>query len=97
MSENEPQGRLRKRIKAKIATTRGKIEKRKIVMVRAVVRQDVMVAPFTFINQIFQENGWMSMFTSNKVLPRLVREFCKNLVIEFRQQHYLVLTTTVRG
>jgi hypothetical protein len=47
-----------KRSKIEIAATRARIEKRAIVIEWVVVRQDVMLPPFDFIDQIFQENGW---------------------------------------
>jgi len=46
-----------KRSKIEIAATRARIEKRAIVIEWVVVRQDVMLPPFDFIDQIFQENG----------------------------------------
>jgi len=83
--------------KVEIAATKAKIEKRKIVMERAIIRQDVMVAPFDFINQIFQDNGWQSLFTSNKVYPRLVREFYMHMEIVQIEQSCPILKTKVRG
>lgn len=68
-----------KRSKIEITAARTRIKKWTIVIERVVVRQDVMVRPFNFIDQIFQENGWQSMFTCNKVYTRLVREFYTNL------------------
>jgi hypothetical protein len=61
-----------KRSKTKIAAAMARIERRTIVMSGAIVRQDVMVPPFNFINLIFQENGWQSMFTCNKIYTRIV-------------------------
>jgi hypothetical protein len=55
-----------KKSKTEIAAARARIEK------QAVVRQDFMVPPFDFMNKIFQENGWQSIFTCNKVYIRLV-------------------------
>jgi hypothetical protein len=91
------QGRLRDRTKEEIASAKAKIKKRTIVIERVVIRKDVMVAPFDFINQIFQKNGWQSMFTSNKVYPKLVREFYVNLQIVQIEQSCPVLKTKVRG
>jgi hypothetical protein len=67
------------------------------VIERAVVRQDVMVPPFDFINQVFHENGWQSMFTCNKVYPRIVGEFYMNLQIDQISQSCPILKTKVRG
>lgn len=71
--------------KVKIAAAKAKTEKRKIVMERAVIRQDVMVAPFDLIiNQIFLVGkacspptksilAWCESFTCTWRLFRLSR------------------------
>jgi hypothetical protein len=83
-----------KKSKADIVAARVRIEKHTIVIEQVIVRQDVMVLPFDFINQIFQENGWQSMFTCNKVFTRLVGEFYGNLKID---QISPILKAKVRG
>jgi len=83
--------------KTEIAIAKARIEHRTIVIERAVVRQDVMVPPFNFINQIFQENKWQSMYTCNIVYPRLVHEFYGNLKIVQIDQSFPILKTKVRG
>jgi len=96
MSYTDSQGRLYKRSIAEAEAAMAKIDKGTIVMERAVVRQDVMVALFAFINETFQENGWQSLFTSNKFYLRLVGEFYKNMKIAFFSPDGPVLETTVR-
>jgi hypothetical protein len=86
-----------KRSKSEIAATRARIEQRTIIIERAVVRQDVMVSPFDFIDHIFQKNQWQSMYTCNTVYPRLVREFYGNLRIDQISQMHPFLKTKVHG
>jgi hypothetical protein len=56
-----------------------------------------MFAAFAFIKHIFQENGWLSLFNSIKVFPRLVREFYMNMKIVQTAWHYSDLETKVCG
>jgi hypothetical protein len=86
-----------KRSKSEIAATRARIEQRTIIIERAIVRQDVMVSPFDFIDHIFQKNQWQSMYTCNTVYPRLVREFYGNLRIDQISQMRPFLKTKVHG
>jgi hypothetical protein len=58
------------------------INSRTIVIERGVLKPDIRVAPFDFIYQIFQENGWLSLFDAVYIYPRLVYEFYRNLKIE---------------
>jgi hypothetical protein len=46
------------------------MEKKGIVIERAIVQQDVMVAPIDFIHQIFRDNEWMNLFTSTQTYPK---------------------------
>jgi hypothetical protein len=96
-ADTDSQGRLCKRIREKITAMKERINKRSIVIERAVLRSHVMVAPFDFNNWIFQENGWLNLFNSNNIYPRLVREFYMNMEIVHFQQHCPVLETKVRG
>jgi hypothetical protein len=72
------------------------METRSIVIERAVVRQDIMVAHFDIIHQVFRDKEWMSLFSFNKIYPRLVCEFYANIEIVHIQQQCLVLKTTIR-
>jgi hypothetical protein len=83
-----------KRYKYEIAAARARIDQRTIIIERAVVRQDVIVPPFDFIEHIFQENKCQSMYTCNIVYPRHVHEFFGNLKID---QIYPILKTKVHG
>jgi hypothetical protein len=83
-----------KRSKSEIAAARARIEQLTIIIEQAVVTQDVMVPPFDFIDHIFQENKWQSMYTCNTVYPKLVCEFYRNLKIN---QIYPILKTKVCG
>jgi hypothetical protein len=86
-----------KRSKIEIAATRARIEQQTIVIETVVVRQDLMVPPFDFINQIFQENKWQSMYTCNTIYPRLVCEFHANLKIDLIDQIFPILKIKFRG
>jgi len=50
-----------------------------IVIECGVLRSDTRVPPFQFIYQIFQQNGWLSVFNAVNIYPRLVHEFYMNL------------------
>jgi hypothetical protein len=86
-----------KRSKSEIVAARARIELRTIIIERVVVRQDVMVSPFDFMDHIFQENKWQRMYTCNTVYPRFVREFYGNLKIDHIEQIFPILKTKVRG
>jgi hypothetical protein len=73
------------------------MEKRGIVIERAIVRQDVMVAPIDFIHQIFRDNEWMSLLTSTKSYPKIVCEFYLHLETVDILQQWPMLKTTVQG
>jgi hypothetical protein len=79
MSYTDFHGRLRRRSRVEAEGAMAKIDTRTIVIEWVVVKQDIMVVPFAFINGIFQENGLQSLFTSNKLYPKLVLEFYKNM------------------
>jgi hypothetical protein len=86
-----------KRSKSEIATARARIEQRTIIIEQAVVRQDVMVSPFDYMDHIFQENNWQSTYTCNTVYPRLVREFYANMKIDQINQMRPILKSKVHG
>jgi hypothetical protein len=95
--DNDSQGQLCKRTRVEIAAAKERTTKRKIVIEWAILIPNVMVAAFAFINQIFEENGWLSMFNTNKVFPRLVREFYMNMEIVQTVKHCPVLEIKVHG
>jgi hypothetical protein len=53
MSYTNSYGRLRHRTRAKEEAAMSKIDTRTIMKEQAVIKQDIMVAPFDFINDIF--------------------------------------------
>lgn len=69
----------RKRSKAEIDAAVERIHHRTIVIERGVLRSDIRVPPFQIIYQIFQQNGWLSVFDVVNIYHRLVHEFYKNL------------------
>lgn len=75
------QSQPRQRTPEEIAAAMARFENRTVIKEQAVNRYDVMVASFSFIHDIFRANGWQFMFSSNKVFPRLVREFYANMEI----------------
>jgi hypothetical protein len=86
-----------KRSKSDIVAARARIEQQTIIIEQAVVRQDVMVSPFDFMDHIFQENNWQSTYTCNTVYPRLVREFYANMKIDQINQMRSILKSKVHG
>jgi hypothetical protein len=59
-----------------IAATRARMETRLVIIERNVLKADVMVLPFDFIDQMIQENHWDYLYHySGIVYPRLVRDF----------------------
>jgi hypothetical protein len=97
MSTNTSQRQSRKRSRTNLTAAKERMDKRGIAIERAVIRQDVMMEPFSFIHQIFRNNEWMSLFTSSKIYPKIVREFYLHLEIVDILQQCPVLKTTIRG
>jgi len=56
MSKSTSHRKSRKRSRTELAAAKEMMDKRGIVIERAVIRQDVMMAPFSFIHQIFRDN-----------------------------------------
>jgi hypothetical protein len=56
MSTSTSHRKSRKRSRTELAAAKEMMDKRGIVIERAVIRQDVMMAPFSFIHQIFRDN-----------------------------------------
>jgi len=50
MSSSSSQGRVRQRTEAGLEATRAMVEHRQVIIERNVVRADVMVPPFSFID-----------------------------------------------
>jgi hypothetical protein len=69
----------RKRTRKEKAILQNKILTRNIVIERGVVQSDLMVEPFRFINDIFRNNQWTSLFSPVDAYPQLVREFYYNI------------------
>jgi hypothetical protein len=88
---------LHKRSRDEVATAMECINKQNIIIERTVLRSDIRVAPFNFIYQVFQENGWLSLFEAINIYPRLVHEFDRNLKIDNIYQLAPCLDTKVRG
>lgn len=72
-------GYTRKRSKDEANAAMERIRTRTIVVEHGVLRSHIMVPPFNFIYQIFQESGWLSLFGDVNIYPRLVREFYMNM------------------
>jgi hypothetical protein len=74
------------------------VENRQLLIEQNVMRADVMVAPFDFINQLIQENHWAYLYSwSSTVYPRLVQDFYGFMEVVQDDQGRLTLQTTVRG
>jgi hypothetical protein len=86
----------RKRTAEEKTTLQNKILSRNIVIERGMVQADVMIEPFRFINDIFRENKWRSLFTPVDAYPRLVREFYYNIEI-IKKTPELCFKTKVLG
>jgi hypothetical protein len=67
-------------------------------MERNVIRADIMVAPFSFIDEIIRENRWQFLYScSNPVHTHLVNDFYAYIEIVPDAEDWLTLQTTVRG
>jgi hypothetical protein len=69
----------RKRTREENAILQNKILTRNIMIEHGVVQSNLMVEPFRFINDIFRENHWTSLFSPVDAYPQLVREFYYNI------------------
>jgi hypothetical protein len=59
-----------------LEATRARVEHRQVIIERNVIRADVMVSPFSFIDQMIQENHRQFFYScSGIVYPRLVHDF----------------------
>jgi hypothetical protein len=83
---------IRKQSKAEATTAIERISHRKIEIERGVLRSGIWVHPFQFIYQIFQENGWLSIFDAVNIYPPLVHEFYMNLEANVDYDTYYVDT-----
>jgi len=76
MSSSNSQRRIWWRTEEGITATRAKVETRLVIIERNVLRADVMVPPFDFIDQLIGENHWDYQHKCfGIVYPRLVRDF----------------------
>jgi hypothetical protein len=75
-----------------------RVETRPVIIERNVLKADVMVPPFDFIDQLIRENHWDYLYhCSGIVYPRMVRDFYGYLEVIQDEQSGLTLQTTVRG
>lgn len=62
------------------------------------MRADIMIASFSFIDEIIQENKWQYFNNcSNPVYPCLVKDFYAYMEIVQDLENCPILHTTVRG
>jgi hypothetical protein len=60
----------------RLSATRVTVETRPVIIERNVVRVDVMITPFDFIDQLIRKNHWDYLYNcSGVVYPRLVWDF----------------------
>jgi hypothetical protein len=69
----------RKHSQAKNDAALACIGTRTIVVERGVLWSDIMLPTYRFIFEIFEINGWLSLFYPVRVYPHLVREFYHNM------------------
>jgi hypothetical protein len=73
-------------------------ETRPVIIERNVVRADVMIPTFNFIDPLIWENHWDYLYHySNIVYPRLVQDFYGFLEVIQDEQGGLTLQSTIRG
>jgi hypothetical protein len=76
MSASRSKRGARQRAQADFETARAKAERRQVIMERYIIRADVIVPPFSFIDEIIWENIWQHLYScSNPVHPYLVKDF----------------------
>jgi hypothetical protein len=63
MSSGSSQFWVRQKTKEGIATTRTRVENMQVILVRSVVRADIMVAPLDIIYKIIQTSHWGYLYT----------------------------------
>jgi len=65
MSASSSQRRVQQRTQVDIKATKSRTENRQVLLEQNVVRADVMVAPFSFIDEMIQENHWQFLTTAH--------------------------------
>jgi hypothetical protein len=59
-----------------MAATKARLETRPVIIERNIVRANVMIPPFDFIDRLIRENHWDYLYhCSDIVYPRLVQDF----------------------
>jgi hypothetical protein len=98
MSANNPQCKVRQRIKGDRAALRAKIMDQPVIVERNVVCSDIMVAPLDSIHDTIQTYHWGYLHSCACIVyTRLVRLFCANLEVVQDDDRGLVLQSTVGG
>jgi hypothetical protein len=69
-----------------------------VIIERNVVRADVIIPPFDFIDRLIRENHWDYLYHySDIVFPRQVHNFYRYLEVVQDEQSNLTMQTTIRG
>jgi hypothetical protein len=98
MLASSSQRRVRQRTKEGLEKTRAKVETRLVIIERNIVKTDIMIPPFDFIDRLIRENHWDYLYhCSGIVYPKLVQDFYGYLEVIQDEQSGLTLQTTVRG
>jgi hypothetical protein len=98
MSASSSQRRVLQRIEEGLEASKARVETKPVIIERNIVRVDVMIPPFDFIDRLIRENHWDYLYHySDIVYPRLVQDFYGYLEVVQDEQSGLTLQTTVRG
>jgi len=98
MSASSSQCKVRQWTQEDFEDARARAERRQVIMERNVIRTDVMVAPFSFIDDIIWENKWQYLYNySNPVHLRLVKDFYAYMEFVQGSENCPILHTTVHG
>jgi hypothetical protein len=98
MSVGSSQCKVWQRIEETQAASLAKMENRKAIPERNVLRADVMVTPLDYIADIIWDNHWGYLYNcACTVYPRLVREFYGYLKVIQNENHGIILQTSVQG
>jgi hypothetical protein len=98
MSASNSQRSVRQRTEEGLEATRARVETRPVIIQRNVVKADVMIPPFDFIDRLIRENHWDYLYHySGIVYPWPVQNFYGYLKVVQDEQSGLTLQTTVMG
>jgi hypothetical protein len=76
MSASSSQRRVHQRTKDSLEATRARAVTSPVIIERNVVRADIMIPPFDFIDRLIWDNHWDYLYHySDIVYPRLVWDF----------------------